>query len=85
VRDRTPDRQIRREPYAKHLGQSIGMVPSAGVRRAYHVPVGLLCGRFFSGAPLLFGSKPADERTKHNARVAKLWQAWQLVKEAVAI
>jgi uncharacterized membrane protein len=26
-----------------------------------------------------------DERTKHNARVAKLRQAWQLVKEAAAI
>jgi uncharacterized membrane protein len=27
----------------------------------------------------------ADERTKHNARVAKLRQAWQLVKEAAVI
>jgi uncharacterized membrane protein len=27
----------------------------------------------------------ADERTKHNARVAKLREAWQLVKEAAAI
>ena len=27
----------------------------------------------------------ADEREKHNARVAKLRQAWQLVKEATAI
>lgn len=27
----------------------------------------------------------ADERAKHNARVAKLQQAWQLVKEASAI
>jgi uncharacterized membrane protein len=27
----------------------------------------------------------ADERTKHNARVTKLRQAWQLVKEAAAI
>jgi hypothetical protein len=27
----------------------------------------------------------ADERTKHNARVAKLRGAWQLVKEAAAI
>ncbi|MDQ5845270.1 MAG: hypothetical protein M3539_08245 [Acidobacteriota bacterium] len=27
----------------------------------------------------------ADERAKHNARVATLRQAWQLVKEAAAI
>jgi hypothetical protein len=27
----------------------------------------------------------ADERTKHNARVAKLREAWQLVKQAAAI
>ena len=27
----------------------------------------------------------ADERAKHNARVAKLRQAWQLVKEAAVI
>ena len=27
----------------------------------------------------------ADERTKHNGRVAKLRQAWQLIKEAAAI
>jgi hypothetical protein len=27
----------------------------------------------------------AEERAKHNTRVAKLRQAWQLVKEAVAI